>query len=214
MPWVSTALAIGTSGDDFGCPASIRTLDLATPNSTGCPKKVEFHHPEPRGSTSDVGFGRGDVGWRFWLPHIHQDREFGHPEALWVNVGRWLWPWGRRRCVQALDLVTPRPLGCHRALGLATLDAVGQHWMLALAMGTSALCSGRGFGCPTSLRTTGFVAAGQPWAMGSAIEMSVLALAVGFGHPKSHGVPSDVEFHHPECCGSTLDVGFGCGDVG
>ena len=26
--------------------------------------------------------------------------------------------------------------------------------------------------------------------------------------------PSHVEFHHPEPFGSTLDVGFGCGDVG
>ena len=51
---------------------------LAAPH----PSHVEFGLPEPFGSTLDVGFGRGDVGWRFWLPHIHQDREFGHPEPF------------------------------------------------------------------------------------------------------------------------------------
>ena len=74
------------------------------------PSDVEFHHPEPRGSTLDIGFGCGDVGFGHPTSHgVPSDVEFRHPGRRGSNVGRWLWPWGRRRCLQAVVLVAPHP---------------------------------------------------------------------------------------------------------
>ena len=70
------ALAVGTSA-------------LATPHPMGCHQMLSFATQDAVGQTLDVGFGRGDVGvvfrpW-FWLPHIREDSEFGHPTSL-------IWP--------------------------------------------------------------------------------------------------------------------------
>ena len=55
----------------------------------GCHQMLSFATQDAVGQTLDVGFGRGDVGvvfrpW-FWLPHIREDSEFGHPTSL-------IWP--------------------------------------------------------------------------------------------------------------------------
>ena len=118
----------------------LRQLSLVSPHPPWRHQDREFGLPEPFGSTSDVGFGHQDVGWRFWLPHIHHTLSLASQSPLGQR-------WMLALAVGTLD----GDFGCPtsiRTVSLATQSPLGQRWTLPLAVGTL----GDDFGCPTSIR--------------------------------------------------------------
>ena len=160
---------------------------MAAPHSSD----NEFHHPEPFGSTLDVGFGPQNIGvgfgLRIWPP---RDDGFGCPTSP-------------------------------RALGLVAPNAVGRWQMLALAIRTLTLALDDGFGHPTSLRPSLYVEFCHPEPLESTLvsgsghqNIAVILRQLSLVSPHPPWRHQGHEFGLPEPFGSTLDVGFGRGDVG
>ena len=155
---------------------------LAAPH----PSDVEFHHPEPFGSTSDVGFGHQNIGVGFrlqiWPP---QDHGFGCPKSP-------------------------------RALDLDAQNAVGRWQMLALAIRTLTLALDGGFGHPTSLRPSSDVEFCHPEPLESTLVCGsgCYPQIVEFGQPTSTMAPSDLEFGTQSPLGQRWMLALAVGTLG